>query len=77
MSSRKESTRARERLQSVTPISDDASLLKVQEEALRYVREAKWRNATEADEFVSTVVDAVARDYFRHAVRKQRRRARK
>ena len=75
MPSRKESMRARERLQSATPISDDASLLKLEEEAAQYVREAKRRDATETREMVSTVVEAVARDYFRHALRKQRRRA--
>lgn len=74
MPSRKESLRARERLQSATPISDDESLKKVEEEAARCVREAKRRDATEADELVSTVVEAVARNYFQHALRKQRRR---
>jgi len=75
MSSQKETTRARERLQSATPISDDASLLKLEEQAAQYVREAKRRDATEAHELVSTVVEAVARDYFRHALRKKRRQA--
>jgi hypothetical protein len=76
MPSRKETIRALERLQSATPISDDASLKKLEEEAAQYVREAKRRDATEGDELVSTVVEAVARNYFQHALRKQRRRAR-
>ena len=39
-----------------------------------YIREAKRRDATEADQLASTIVEAVARDYFQHALRKQRRR---
>jgi hypothetical protein len=73
MPSRNESTRALARLQQQTPISDDASLLKLQEQAADYVREAKRRDASEPDELVSSVVDAVARDYFRHAIKKQRK----
>lgn len=75
MPSRKETIRAHERLQSATPICDDASLKKLEEEAAQYVREARLRDASEADELVSTVVEAVARNYFQHALRKQRRRA--
>jgi hypothetical protein len=70
MPSRNESMRARERLQSATPICDDASLLKLDEEVAEYVREA---NRREADELVSTLVDTVARNYFRHVLRKQAR----
>jgi hypothetical protein len=62
-----------ERLQSSAPICDDASLLKLDEEVAEYVREAKRRDALGPDELVSTVVDAVARNYFRHIVRKQAR----
>jgi hypothetical protein len=75
MPTRKDPARARERLQSATPICDDASLQKLEDEAAEYVREAKRRDATEADQLASTIVEAVARDYFRHALRKQRRRA--
>jgi len=75
MPSRNEIARARARLQLETPISDDASLLKLQGQAADYVREAKRRNASEPDELFSTVIDAVARDYFRHALRKKRRGA--
>jgi hypothetical protein len=77
MPSRNESTRAIERLQKETPISDDASLLELQEQAADYVREARRRAPSEPDELVSLVLDAVARDYFRHAVKKQRARARR
>jgi hypothetical protein len=76
MPPRNESTRAIARLQLETPISDDASLLKLQGQAADYVREAKRRAPSEPDELVSSVVDAVARDYFRHAVKKQQKRTR-
>jgi hypothetical protein len=65
--------RARERLESATPISDDANLLKLDEEAAEYVREVRRRNAPGTDELVSTVVDEVARNYFRYILRKQAR----
>src|SRR5436305_9651362 len=77
MPRRNESIRATARLQLETPISDEASLLKLQEQAADYVREAKRRAPSEPDELVSSVLDAVARDYFRHAVKKQRTRARR
>jgi hypothetical protein len=77
MPSRNESTRAGARLQLETPIPDDASLRELQEQAAEYVREAKRRAPSEPDELVSSVLDAVARDYFRHAVRKQRTRTRR
>jgi hypothetical protein len=73
MPSTKDSMRAGEPLQSATPIRDDASLLKLEEEVAEYVREAKRRDAIEPDELISTVVDAVARNYFRHVLRKQAR----
>jgi hypothetical protein len=77
MPSRNESTRASARLQLEAPISDDASLLELQEQAADYVREAKRRAPSEPDELVSSVLDAVARDYFRHAIKKQRARRRR
>jgi hypothetical protein len=76
MPSRNESTRAIARLQLEAPISDDASLLKLQQQAEDYVSEAKRRAPSEPGELVSSVVDAIARDYFRHAINKQRKRAR-
>jgi hypothetical protein len=77
MPSRNESTRAIARLQLETPISNDASLLKLQEQAAEYVREAKRRAPSEPSELVSSVLDAVARDYFRHTIETQRRRMRR
>jgi hypothetical protein len=72
MPSRNETTRARERLESASPISDDATLLKMEEEGAEFVREARRRCTTDADQAISTVLDAVARDYFRHTVSKQK-----
>ena len=59
---------AQVRLQQETPITDDASLLPLQEEAAAIVREAKRRDPSGTDELVSTVLDEVARSYFRHAL---------
>ena len=73
MSSRNEHVRAQVRLQQETPITDDASLLPLQEEAAAIVREAKRRDPSETDELVSTVLDEVARGYFRHALRHRQR----
>jgi len=75
MPSRGESARARERRQSATPICDGESLQKLNEEVAEYIREAKRRDAVGPDELVSTVVDAVARIYFRHILRKRARDA--
>jgi hypothetical protein len=77
MPARNESIRAIARIELQTPISDDAGLVKLREQAVEYVREAKRRAPSEPDELVSSVLDAVARDYFRHAIEKQRKRARR
>jgi hypothetical protein len=77
MPSRNRSTGTIARLQPETPVSDDVSLLELQAQAAAYVREAKRRAPSEPDELVSSVIDAVARDYFRHAIEKQRKRARR
>jgi hypothetical protein len=55
-----------------TPIDDDASLLKLEKEVAEYLREAKRRDASGPDELVSTIVHAVARNYFRHILKKTR-----
>jgi hypothetical protein len=65
------------RLQLETPISNDANLLNLQKQVEDFVREARRRDPSEPNELVSTVVDTVARDYFRHAILKQRRLASK
>ena len=75
MPSRNESARSLARLQLETPISDNANLLNLQKQIEDLVREAKRRDPSEPNELVSTVVDTIARDYFRHAILKQRRLA--
>ena len=72
MPPRNETMRAFERLRLATPICDDASLAKVEEDVAEYLREAK-RRALGPDELISTVVDRVARKYFRHILLKQAR----
>jgi hypothetical protein len=74
---RNESAQATVRLQQEAPIPEDAGLLELQERAADYVREAKRRDPAEPGELVSSVLDAVARQYFRYAVNKQRARARR
>ena len=70
MPARNESDRSRARLQREAPISDDASLLELQQKAADYVRESKRRHTTEPAE-IASVFDALARDYFRHVLRKK------
>ena len=72
MSSRKETMRAHERLQ-LAAICDDASLMGLKEEVAEFLREAKRRDELAPEEIVSTVVDVVARKYFRHILRQQAR----
>jgi len=71
MPSSKEHARdqARARLHRETPLTDDASLLPLQEEAAAIVREAKRKDPSGTDELVSTVLDEIARNYFGHALR--------
>ena len=71
MSSRNEHvrTQARARLEQQTPIADDARLLPLQEEVAAIVRDAKRRDPSGTNELVSTVIDGIARAYFRHALR--------
>jgi hypothetical protein len=71
MPSRRQSTRAREQLLAATPICDDASLVKVERDAAEFLREASRRDALPPDELFSAVIDALARGYFRHMLRKQ------
>ena len=73
MPSRNETTRAFERLRFETPICDDASLVELEKDVAEYLREAKGRDASGPDELISTVVERVARKYFRHILLKQAR----
>ena len=75
MHPRNVTARARARLQLETPISGDEDLLKLQDQAVEYISEAKRRDPAGPNELVSSVIDAVARDYVGHVIRKQRRRA--
>jgi hypothetical protein len=65
------------KLQLEAPIPDDANLLELEDQAANYIREAKRREPAENKELVSIVVDAVPRNYFEHAIRKQQQRARR
>jgi hypothetical protein len=76
MPSRKEYQNASTRLQREMPISADTSLLELQQQAADFVRHSKRLHATESDDLVASVFDALARDYFRHVVRKKLRTAR-
>ena len=76
MPSRKASENASARLQRETPIFADTSLLELQRQAADYVRESKSRHASEPDQLIASVFDALARDYFRHVVRKKLKTAR-
>jgi hypothetical protein len=58
------------------PVTDENSLLVLQEQAADYIRESKRRHSSEPDELVSEMLRAVARDYFRHVQRKTLRRKR-
>lgn len=73
MPSRNETMRAHEQLQLAAPISDDASLVKLEEEVSEFLREAKSKDTVGADELVSSVVDEIARKYFQHALRQKAR----
>jgi hypothetical protein len=65
MTSRNETMRALEQLRLATPICDDENLVTLEEEVAKYLREAKRRDASGTDELISTVLDKVARKYFR------------
>jgi hypothetical protein len=75
MPSGRETARARARLEAETPISNDLDLIKLQKQAEEYLREAKRRDPLGPNELISSVVDAVARNYAAHTIKKQQRRA--
>jgi hypothetical protein len=70
-------TRALVRRQLETPVCDDARLQQLQQQAADTIREARRLHPSEPEELVCSLLDAVARDYFRHALRKQRRGVRR
>jgi hypothetical protein len=73
-SSRNQRARARARLLLEAPISNDADISKLEKQAADYLFEAGRRVSPAVG--ITDVLDAIARDYFAHAVRKERRRAR-
>jgi hypothetical protein len=66
-------TRALARLQLEAPVADDASLQQLEQQVADTIREAERLHPSEPEALVCSVLDAVARDYFRHAVRKRLR----
>jgi hypothetical protein len=70
MTSRNETMRALEQLRLATPICDDESLVNLEEDVAEYLREANRRDASGPDELISTVLDKVARKYFRRVLPK-------
>jgi hypothetical protein len=64
--------RAQHLLAQIAPLPDDTELQRLRELSLDYIREAERREvAPEKGEQISTVLDAVARDYFARALRHQ------
>jgi hypothetical protein len=74
MPSPKERERSRASLQREAPVSDEATLLVLQEQAADYIRESKRRDASEPDELASKMLHVLARDHFRHVQKKRLRR---
>jgi len=66
--------RARDLLATIYPLPDDVELHRLRELAIDYIREAERLEAenrdrvAESDELISAALDAVARDYFAHAL---------
>ena len=75
MPSRNESMRSLARLESQTPLPSDADTDKLREQVQDYVQEAERRAPSKSGEMVSTVLDRVARDLFRHHLQKKTRRS--
>lgn len=63
------------------PLPEDAEVQRLRELALDYIREAERLEAAgagrnrEPAELISAALDAVARDFFKRAIERQRRRA--
>ncbi|MDB5611735.1 MAG: hypothetical protein JWP25_8635 [Bradyrhizobium sp.] len=66
--------RARDLLATTYPIPEDSEFYRLRELAIDYIQEADRLEAgnrgrvVESDELISATLDAVARDYFSHAV---------
>ncbi len=69
-----ESMRFQARLESLTPLPSGENADQMRNKVHEYIREAERRDPSKSDELVSTVLDHVARDFFRHPVQKKRLR---
>jgi hypothetical protein len=74
--SRSERARARAQhlLAEIAPLPDDSELQRLRELSLEYIRDAercegKSAGTPEASEQISAALDAIARDFFAHALR--------
>jgi hypothetical protein len=67
--------RFRARLESQTPLPSGEDADQLREQVQEYIREAERRGSSKSEELVSTVLDHVARDFFRYQVQKKRSRA--
>jgi hypothetical protein len=76
MPSRKqnESIHFRARLETQTPLPNGADAAQLRDRVQQFVREAERREPSKYEEMVSTVLDGVARDFFRYQVQKKRSR---
>ena len=79
--SRSERARARAQhlLAEIAPLPDDSELQRLRELSLNYIREAervegKPVSTQEASEQISAALDAVARDFFAHALQNKSKR---
>jgi hypothetical protein len=79
--SRSERARARAQhlLAEIAPLPDDSELQSLRELSLNYIREAERREGNpvstpEASEQISAALDAIARDFFAHALQNKSKR---
>jgi hypothetical protein len=70
----KESLRFPARFESQTPLPNSADAEQLREQVQQFVREAERRDPSKSEELVSTVLDHVAREFFRHHAQKKRSR---
>jgi hypothetical protein len=68
------SMRFRARLESLTPLPSGEDADQLRNKVQEYIREAERRDPSKSEELVSTVLDHVARDFFRHHAQKKRQR---
>ncbi|WP_143202095.1 hypothetical protein [Bradyrhizobium sp. NAS96.2] len=71
--------RAQQLLAEIAPLPDDSELQRLRELSLAYIREAercegKSAGTREASEQISAALDAIARDFFSHALQNRPKR---